>query len=217
MRPSIALAGGVRGADSGDDDDTIVLAREGVALARFVVADAPRADAAAAVAALRADGLDVRILSGDGPGAVAVLADALGVATFAARQSPDDKLAAVHALQADGRRVLRVGDGLNDAPVLAGADVSIAIAAGADLAQRAASLVVVADGLDRVPAAWRLARHARAIVAQNLAWATLYNLVALPFAALGHIGPGLAALGMATSSLAVTLNALRLGRAQDGR
>ena len=194
-----------------------MLAREGVALARFVVADAPRADAAATVAALRADGLDVRILSGDGPGAVAVLADALGIATFAARQSPDDKLAAVRALQAQGRRVLMVGDGLNDAPVLAGADVSIAIAGGADLAQRAASLVVVADALDRVPAAWRLARRARTIVAQNLGWAALYNLVALPFAALGFVGPGLAALGMAASSLAVTVNALRLGRADVGR
>ena len=206
-----------RGGDDGDDDDAILLARDGVVLARFVVADAPRADAAATVGDLRDDGLDVRILSGDGPAAVAVLARSLGVDAQAARQSPDDKLAAVRALQAIGRRVLMVGDGLNDAPVLAGADVSIAIAGGADLAQRAASLVVVADALGRVPEARRLARRARTIVAQNLGWATLYNLVALPFAALGHVGPGLAALGMAASSLAVTLNALRLGRAEVTR
>lgn len=200
--------------DGGDGEDgAIVLSRDGIAVARFTVADEPRDDAGPAIAALRADGFEVRVLSGDGHAAVGTLAARLQLDAAAARQSPEDKLATVRALQAEGRRVLMVGDGLNDAPVLAGADVSIALAGGADLAQRAASLVVVADALDRIGESIALARRARRIVAQNLGWAVAYNLVALPFAALGMIGPGLAAAGMAASSLLVTANALRLGRA----
>ena len=105
-----------------------------------------------------------------------------------------------------------VGDGLNDAPVLAGADVSIAVADGAALAQRAADLVLATPVLQRIPDAIALARDTRRIVRQNLSWAIGWNLVALPIAALGLVTPWLAALGMALSSLTVTLNALRLGR-----
>ena len=109
-----------------------------------------------------------------------------------------------------------VGDGLNDAPVLAGADVSFAIGDGAALAQRAADLVLAAPSLLRVPAAIALARRARAVIRQNLAWAIGYNLLALPLAAAGLVTPWLAAVGMTLSSLAVTLNALRLARATQG-
>ena len=105
-----------------------------------------------------------------------------------------------------------VGDGLNDAPVLAGADVSIAVADGAALAQRAADLVMTGSALGRIAAAIALARRTRGIVRQNLAWAVAYNLLALPLAAAGLVTPWIAALGMAVSSLAVTLNALRLSR-----
>jgi Cu2+-exporting ATPase len=105
-----------------------------------------------------------------------------------------------------------VGDGLNDAPVLAGADVSIAIGSGAALAHRAASLVLTGPSLLRIPAAIHLARRTRAIVRQNLAWALGYNVVAIPLAAAGLVTPWVAALGMAVSSLIVTLNALRLAR-----
>ncbi|KFN51020.1 heavy metal translocating P-type ATPase [Arenimonas composti] len=198
---------------AGDDDaGTLVLARDEVAVAEFTVADPLRDDAADAVAALRTAGLDVRILSGDGAAAVAAVAAEVGIERFAARQLPQDKLAAVRALQAQGRRVLMVGDGLNDAPVLAAADVSIALAGGADLAHRAAGIVVLADRLGRIPETIALARRTRAVVRQNFGWAIAYNLVALPFAAIGVVGPGLAALGMAASSLLVTGNALRLGR-----
>ena len=105
-----------------------------------------------------------------------------------------------------------VGDGLNDAPVLAGADVSIAIGTGAALAQRAADLVLAGRSLARLPQAVSLARRTRAIIRQNLGWALAYNVLALPAAVMGLVPPWLAALGMSASSLVVTLNALRLAR-----
>src|SRR5690606_25116106 len=140
------------------------------------------------------------------------VAGQLGIAEARGRLSPSDKLAAVRSLQAGGHIVAMLGDGINDAPVLAGADVSLALAGGAALAHRAADLVVTGDSLVRVPQAIALARRSRRIVRQNLGWAIGYNALALPFAGAGLVPPWLAALGMAASSLLVTLNALRLSR-----
>ena len=108
-----------------------------------------------------------------------------------------------------------VGDGINDGPVLAGADVSLAMAGGSALAQRAADVVVTSPSLLRIPQAIALARRTRRVVRQNLGWAIGYNLLALPLAAAGLVTPWLAALGMAGSSLLVTLNALRLTRGEN--
>ncbi|KAF1717205.1 heavy metal translocating P-type ATPase [Pseudoxanthomonas wuyuanensis] len=186
------------------------------AQARFELAEQLRPDAYQAIAALRGSGLSVHLASGDQAGAVARTAAALGVASAHARQLPEQKLARVRELQAAGRVVAMVGDGLNDAPVLAGADVSIAMGEGAPLAQHAADLVVTGNVLSRIPAAIALARKTRRVIRQNLAWAVAYNLVALPLAAAGLVTPWVAALGMALSSLTVTVNALRLARTADG-
>ena len=173
-----------------------------------------RAEAGAALQGLRAQGLRVSLCSGDADAAVVRLAAEVGIDAdprhVRARQTPEDKLAYVRERQQAGERVAMVGDGINDAPVLAGADVSLALADGAALAQRAADFVVAGGDLRRIPQAVALARRTRRIVRQNLAWALAYNLLALPLAATGQVTPWIAALGMALSSLLVTLNALRL-------
>jgi len=199
---------------AGSDDSAVWLGDGQQAFARFTINDMVRPDAAAAIGQLRALGIIPRILSGDGDEAVRAVAQTVEVDDFQSRQTPEDKLAVVRALQADGHRVLMLGDGINDAPVLAGANVSMAMADGAPLAQRSADLVLTGSSLIRVPQAVALARRSQRIIQQNLGWALAYNLVALPFAALGWVNPGLAALGMAASSLLVTANALRLGRIQ---
>lgn len=194
------------------DDGAVWLGNAAGARARFAFAERERPDAVRALQRLRGQGLALHLASGDAAAPVARFAATLGIVDAHARQSPEDKLARVRALQQDGRVVAMVGDGLNDAPVLAGADVSLAIGDGAALAQRAADLVLAGSALGNVPAAIDIARRTRRVVRQNLAWAVGYNLLALPLAAAGMVTPWLAALGMALSSLAVTTNALRLTR-----
>lgn len=196
----------------GADDGALWLGDGTHATARFVLRESIRADAPAALKALRALGLRVHLSSGDAAAPVDALARALGIADAHARQRPEDKLALVRRLQSEGRIVAMVGDGLNDAPVLAGADVSLAMDTGAALAQRAADLVMTGPTLLRIPAAVRVARATRRVIGQNFAWALGYNLLAVPLAAAGLVTPWIAALGMAGSSLVVTLNALRLTR-----
>ena len=131
-----------------------------------------------------------------------------------ARQTPADKLARLASLRASGARVVVVGDGMNDAPMLAGADVAVAVGAAADVAQ-AASDIVITGRLDALADARTLARQMLSILRQNRRWALAYNLAAVPLAALGFVPPWLAAIGMSASSLAVVLNALRIGRAGE--
>ena len=195
-----------------DDDGAVWLGDGHQPLARFVLEQAPRGDAAAALHALEAQGIASEVCSGDGHDAVARLAHMLGIHDYRARQTPEQKLAHVRTLQAQGEVVAMVGDGINDAPVLAGADVSLALADGAAIAQRAADLVVAGGQLQAIPRAIALARRTRRVVRQNLGWALAYNVIALPLAATGQVTPWMAALGMAASSLLVTLNALRLAR-----
>ena len=223
--PGHGIAGRIDGRDwrlgrapwaAGRDDDAALWLGDGTrAIARFVLRETPRADAAEALRALRAQGLRVSLCSGDAEAPVARMAEAVGIdaSDVRARQAPEDKLAYVRERQAAGEIVAMVGDGLNDAPVLAGADVSLALADGAALAQRAADFVVAGGALVRIPQALALARRSRRIVRQNLGWAIGYNLLALPLAASGQVTPWMAALGMALSSLLVTLNALRLNLA----
>lgn len=196
----------------GSDDGGIWLGDGQRGLARFALIEQPRPDAAQALAQLRSEGLAIHLASGDGEQAVQRFATQLGIEQTRARQTPEDKLAYVRQLQAQGRVVAMVGDGLNDAPVLAGANVSLAMSQGAPLAQRAADLVMTGTSLDRIAATIGLARRTQRVIRQNLAWALAYNVLALPLAAAGLVTPWLAALGMALSSLLVTVNALRLTR-----
>lgn len=181
-------------------------------LTRFELGDRLRPDAVSACARLRALGLELAVVSGDAPAPVADIAGRLDIEQWRARQRPEQKLAYVRARQADGAIVAMLGDGINDAPVLAGADVSLALASGAPSAHRAADVIVLGSSLQRVPQTVALARRSRRVIRQNLGWALAYNLIALPIAALGLVTPWLAAIGMALSSLLVTGNALRLVR-----
>lgn len=176
------------------------------------LSEQPRADAADTVAALRADGHRVRLLSGDQPAAVARMAAQLDIAHWQGGTTPASKLAAVRHWQACGERVLMVGDGINDAPVLAAADVRIAMGQGAMLARSAADALLVNNRLAVLPQALRLARRTRRVLRQNLAWAAAYNLACVPLALAGWLPPLAAGIGMACSSLFVVLNAQRLNR-----
>ncbi len=204
--------GQARFAAGRDDDGQLWLGDGNNAAASFDVREAARSDAHLALCKLREQGLALHLASGDSLIAVERIANLLGIDDAHARQTPEDKLARIRALQAYGRVVAMVGDGLNDAPVLAGADVSIAMGNGAALAQRSADFVLNGNALTSIPAAIALARRSRRIIRENLAWALGYNLIALPLAVCGLVTPLLAALGMAISSLVVTLNALRLSR-----
>ena len=193
----------------------VFLARDGALLARFVLADTLRADAPELVDGLRRRGIETTIASGDSAAAVERAAGALGVARHLAELSPEDKLEEAARLAATGERVLMLGDGVNDTPALAGAHVSVAMGRGAAAAAARADAVLIGDDPGRLLAALDIARRARRIVKQNLAWALGYNLVALPLAAAGAVSPWAAAVGMSLSSLAVAGNALRLGRGRD--
>ncbi|HEY8569832.1 heavy metal translocating P-type ATPase [Microbulbifer sp.] len=176
--------------------------------------DDVRESAAESVAQLQDQGLAAELLSGDQSAEVPRLAGLTGIDTFRAGASPEQKLAHLQSLQAGGERLLMVGDGINDVPVLSGADVSVAMMSAADLAQSRADAILLQGDLRALPRAFELARKCRTIIRQNLAWAILYNLVALPLAFLGLVPPWAAAIGMSLSSLIVVVNALRLSRWQ---
>ena len=170
-----------------------------------------RADAAETVATLRDRfGMDIEILSGDREEAVADAAEALGVTCWQAGLKPAEKIARIDALQASGRKVLMVGDGLNDAPALAAAHVSLSPITAVHLSQAAADAVFIGDALAPVAAAIRLSRGARKIMAENLWLSAVYNFIAVPIAVLGFVTPLIAALAMSGSSVIVTMNALRM-------
>jgi len=188
----------------------VMLGDEQRALAWFELTDSLRAGAADAVTQLRSLHIEPQILSGDGQLAVQAVAQRCGITEHFARQSAQQKLTHVLDLQKRGKRVAVIGDGVNDAPVLGAADVSIAMGRGAALAHASAGLVLVSDNLAALPEAVLLARRTLRIAKQNLLWAALYNLGSIPLAALGFIPPWLAALGMSLSSVAVMLNSSRL-------
>jgi Cu2+-exporting ATPase len=201
-----------------DAADTSVIAfAHGARHAVLAVRQQLRPDAAAVARALSARCLDVQIMSGDRVEAVAPVAQALGVARWRGGMTPTEKIAAVAALASAGRRVLMVGDGINDAPALAAAHVSLSPISAADIAQAQADAVFVGEKLAPVRDAIAIARRARALMRQNLMLAVVYNAVAVPIAIAGLATPLIAAVAMSGSSLIVTLNALRAARQRDAR
>ncbi len=196
-------------------DDCVVLADDAGTLATFKFSERLRTGAREAIAGLQAQGLQVAVASGDAIAKVASIAAAVGVTTWRGRLLPADKLAWISAMRAAGARVIVVGDGVNDAPVLAGADVGIAQAGGADIAQASSDVVLVGGRLDALPLARQIAQETLTILRQNQRWTMFYNFTAVPLAAAGMVHPWLAALGMSLSSVCVLLNALRIGRRSD--
>ena len=201
-------------ADDGDEAASLWLAGPNRPAVRFQFADEVRPDAALAIQQLQDMGCTVEISSGDRPAAVAAIAARLSIASWRGGMKPADKVAHLEQLLHVGSRVLMVGDGLNDAPALASAHVSIAPATGTDVTQSAADIVFQGASLAAVSDALALARKADRLMRQNLCLALFYNLAAVPLAVVGYVTPLIAALAMSSSSILVILNALRLSRAR---
>jgi P-type E1-E2 ATPase len=178
-------------------------------LGAIALADSPRPEAAATLARLRAAGVSVSLLSGDHPAAARHLAAQLGIDEVQAGATPEAKRAAIATLRARHGRIAMVGDGLNDAPALAAADVGLAIARGADLATEACDMVILGDRLLAVADALDLARATRRTIRGNLAISAAYNALAIPLAVAGLVGPLLAAVLMPASSLLVLAHSWR--------
>jgi len=207
-----AAGGGALSAPAGNDGTLVALGNTAGIQAWFVLADRIREGAQQTVAGLQRLGLEVELLSGDQQSVVASVAATLGIEHYLAAQRPADKLARLNQLQATGAQVLMVGDGVNDAPVLAAAAVSLAMGSGTQVAHASADMVLLSGQLPHLLAGIVHARRSLWVVRQNLLWALLYNIIALPLAATGLVEPWMAALGMSASSLLVVLNALRLKR-----
>lgn len=194
------------------NDASLVLGENGQWLASFAVDERLRDDALSTVQNLQQNGLNCRVVSGDSENRVQAIATRLGIAAWHSRQLPADKLGLIKNLHEQQHRVLMVGDGSNDAPVLAGADVSVALTSGTELAQANADILFCDGRLANVVALREIAEQTQHILQQNMRWAMMYNTLAMPTAALGFIPPWLAAIFMSASSLMVVLNALRIGR-----
>tara|TARA_R110002020_G_scaffold134331_1_gene299871 strand:- start:4254 stop:6590 length:2337 start_codon:yes stop_codon:yes gene_type:complete len=190
----------------------VVLSKDGLFLEIFLFSDQLRRGAAQAVARLSALGVSAEILSGDREAPVKALAAELGVTDYVAGVRPRGKVDRIKALAQAGGKPLMVGDGLNDAPALSAAHVSMAPASAADVGRMAADFVFLHDSLEAVPLAIEVSRKAGSLIRQNFALAVLYNCVAVPAAVLGHATPLIAALAMSSSSVLVVLNSLRLRR-----
>lgn len=202
--------------DSLDEGCSLVLlADKACVRCAFVLSDEIRPDARELVRSLQKQGVTVMLYSGDRWQVTKHVAEMIGIAHVAGGLSPEDKLQRVRELQADGEIVAMVGDGINDTPVLSGADVSIAMGDGARAARASADMILLGSDLSSLGAGVAIARKTLTIVRQNLLWAVSYNVLAIPAAAAGWVAPWMAAIGMSASSLLVVANSLRLARMGD--
>ncbi|MCG9736670.1 cadmium-translocating P-type ATPase [Shewanella insulae] len=189
---------------------SVYLADEEGLLAGFSLSDTVREDAKETLVTLKEMGFASCIASGDTSEHVEQVADAVGIETLHKGLKPHDKLALINQFKDEGKQVVMFGDGVNDAPVLAGANLSVAMGSGADIAKNSADLILLGDQLSRFPQAVRIAKMTEQIIRQNLIWALGYNLLIIPLAVSGHVLPYIAAIGMSASSLIVVANSLRL-------
>ena len=190
----------------------VLIGWDGLARGAVAVADTVKPSSAAAVAELRGLGLHPILLTGDTEATAQAVAAAVGIDEVIAGTLPAEKAAVITGLQARGRRVAMVGDGINDAPALAAADLGLALGSGTDVAICAADLILLRDDLGTVADAIRLSRATFRTIRQNLAWAFGYNVAAIPLAALGFLNPVVASAAMTLSSVFVVSNSLRLQR-----
>lgn len=190
----------------------VALAQSGSAVGIFAIADEIRPEAAAVVAALRAQGIEPVMLTGDNARTAATIAAGAGISRYFAGVTPEEKANVVKELKTTGKRIAMVGDGINDAPALVAADVGIAMGTGSDIAIEAADVALLGSDLRHLVRALEIARLTLRNIRQNLFWALAYNTVGIPVAAAGLLAPWLAGAAMALSSVSVTLNALRLQR-----
>ncbi|WP_298722631.1 heavy metal translocating P-type ATPase [uncultured Oceanisphaera sp.] len=195
-----------------DAELCVYLANEQGLVARFELTDPLREEAGALIDECRALGIATTILTGDSSGQAEQVAKRLGADKLVKHASPDDKLAYLRRCDQAGDICLMVGDGINDAPVLAGAHVSFAMAGGTDIAKNSADALLLSDDLRRILIARHISARCRRVIKQNFSWALGYNLVVLPLAAMGQVSPWFAMVGMSASSLIVMTNSLRLSR-----
>jgi Cu2+-exporting ATPase len=200
---------------SATEDGTLWLSDRNGWIARFELSDRLRSGATVLIDKFKATDIEPRILSGDAEANVRSVARELGITEWQSGLQPAGKLAALEHLKAQGRHLLMVGDGVNDAPVLAAADVSMAVQGGSELANSAADLILTGRSLGLVWTARQLAVQTRRIIKQNMFWAVSYNITMIPLAVTGWLQPWMAAIGMSASSLLVVLNAARLGYVGD--
>jgi Cu+-exporting ATPase len=190
----------------------VLVAVDGVAVGGLVVSDLIKDSAAGAVARLRAMGLRTILLTGDHQGAADIVGREVGVDEVFAEVLPTDKAAVIQRLQASGRRVAMVGDGINDAAALATANLGLAVISGTDVAMKSADIILVRRSLDVIPDAILLARRTLRTIRGNLIWAFAYNVAAVPLAAFGLLNPLIAGFAMSLSSVFVVTNSMRLRR-----
>lgn len=181
-------------------------------IASFELQDSLRPDSKQTIDNLKQSGINVSIASGDSSDQVSLLAQDLGIQNVRQGLMPKDKLSFIEALQNQKKTVVMFGDGINDAPVLAGANLSIAMESGTSVAKNSADMILLGDHLNQFHKALKIAKKTKAIIYQNLIWAVAYNLIILPLAVTGYVVPYIAALGMSASSLIVVSNSLRLLR-----
>ncbi len=203
--------------DDNSGQTQVILATSDRVHAVFTLEDEIRADAVELIDNLKRIGKSVILLTGDNLSTAQHIADTTGIDEIHANLRPEDKLEFIKALQKDGAIVSMTGDGVNDAPVLAGADVSIAMGSGSQLAAASADFILLSNRISTIYSGYHLCVATLSIIRQNLMWAISYNILAVPAAAMGYIQPWLAAIGMSASSLVVVLNALRLSKQQQGR